>query len=246
MRWMLIVVMLVGCSDGNPSEEIRARAAELSSGFAKRTDVIVSKQDQTLTALAAIKSQVETLNGSILETRQAVGTMEAKLVVPQPQVKEVIKSALEPQENEGKESQPAILAASPPAVRLQFFTQENCGPCKPQSRNAQAAADELGINLETFHWEQHQDAFDVAGVDRTPHTLIVIDDQIRVRFAGIVSASTIVARVNEELGKAMTGVHATGAIFPVQAAAEIGGARFTVRSFSFWQGHNRRARVKVR
>jgi len=120
MRWMLIIAVLVGCDPCScePSADIKARAAELSSGFKKNTDVIVSKQDETLNALAAIKSQVEDVHASLVETRQAVGTMEAKLVVPQPQVKEVIKSALEPQEQTRPNlSQRIKPVASAPAVR---------------------------------------------------------------------------------------------------------------------------------
>ncbi len=111
MRWILIVAMLVGCDPCScePSAEIKARAAELSSGFKKNTDVIVSKQDESLvilksntTALAAIKGQIEAL----------------KVESETPKVEEVIKSAVELQEvaqaNPSQSSQPV---ASPPAVR---------------------------------------------------------------------------------------------------------------------------------
>jgi hypothetical protein len=103
--------MLVGCDPCScePSAEIKARAAELSSGFKKNTDVIVSKQDESLvilksntTALAAIKGQIEAL----------------KVESETPKVEEVIKSAVELQEvaqaNPSQSSQPV---ASPPAVR---------------------------------------------------------------------------------------------------------------------------------
>lgn len=98
---------------------------ELKNSLRITGEEVVAKQDESIvilkentTALAAIKSQVESLNSSILETRQAVGTMEAKLIVPKPQREEVIKSALEPQEaakaNPSQITQPV---ASPPAVR---------------------------------------------------------------------------------------------------------------------------------
>jgi hypothetical protein len=98
---------------------------ELKSSLRITGEEIVVKQDESLvilrentTALAAIKSQVESLSGSILETRQAVGTMQAKLIVPKPQREEVIKSAREPQEpTRPNLSQPVKPVASAPAVR---------------------------------------------------------------------------------------------------------------------------------
>jgi hypothetical protein len=108
---MLIVAMLVGCDPCScePSADIKARAAELSSGFKKNTDVIVSKQDESLvilksntTALAAIKGQIEAL----------------KVESETPKVEEVIKSAVESQEvAKANQSQPSKPVASPPAVR---------------------------------------------------------------------------------------------------------------------------------
>lgn len=117
MRWMLIVVMLAGCDPCScePTADIRARAAELSSGYRKTANVIISKQEETLTALAAIKGQVESLAS---ETREATDTLKASLVKSEPQREEVIKSALEPQEatrpNPSQSSQPVALS---PVVR---------------------------------------------------------------------------------------------------------------------------------
>ena len=100
---------------------------ELKNSLRITGEEVVAKQDESLVilkentnALAAIKSQVESLSGSVLETRQAVGTMNASLVKTEAvNAKEVIKSAVEPQEvakaNPSQSSQPV---ASPPAVRL--------------------------------------------------------------------------------------------------------------------------------
>jgi thiol-disulfide isomerase/thioredoxin len=243
-KLICVLLLMAGCGE---STELTA----MKAAFETASETVTAKQDESLTilrenttALAAIKSQVESLTA---ETREATDTLKASLTAPKPKGEEVIKSAIEPQEaakaNPSQSHQPV---ASPPAVRLQFFTQENCGPCKPQSRNAQAAADELGIRLEVFHWETDAEAFDQAGVDSTPRTIIVIDDKIRARLVGIVPASIIVARVNEELGKAMTGAPATGAIFPVQAANTVTSSRPSFRSVSFWKGHNRGPRITTR
>jgi hypothetical protein len=120
MRWILIVAVLVGCDPCScePSADIKARAAELSSGFKKNTDVIVSKQDETLNALAAIKSQVEDVQASLVETRQAVGTMEASMKAPALNMLGGDPAALEPQEpTRPNLSQPIKPVASAPAVR---------------------------------------------------------------------------------------------------------------------------------
>jgi hypothetical protein len=115
---MLIVAMLVGCSDGNPSAEIRARAAELSSGYKQQAQVIVAKQDQALATLTEVHGRVGDLLLAADDTKQRLESLEASLVKSEPQREEVIKSAVEPQEvakaNPSQSSQPV---ASPPAVR---------------------------------------------------------------------------------------------------------------------------------
>lgn len=258
MRYRICVLLLCGCGGTagftNISSSPRKGVVDKTPQFTVTVqEQILTKQDESIvilrentTALAAIKSQVEDVQSSLVETRQAVGTMEASMKAPALNMLGGDPAALEPQEVEGKESQPAILAASSPAVRLQYFTQAKCSDCKIQQPKAQAAADELKIPLEVFDLKKHDEAFTAAGITFTPSTLIVINDKIRVRFVGVVSASTIVARVNEELGKAMTSAPLTGAIFPVQAANTVASSRFTFRSVSWWQGHNRGQRVKTR
>jgi hypothetical protein len=119
----ILLVFATGCCMGcglTDNPDMR----ELKTSLRITGEEVVAKQDESIvilkentTALAAIKSQVESLNSSILETRQAVGTMEAKLVVPQPQVKEVIKSALEPQKDAKGSNNTSPSVASPSAVR---------------------------------------------------------------------------------------------------------------------------------
>jgi hypothetical protein len=98
---------------------------ELKNSLRITGEEVVAKQDESLVilksntnALAAIKSQVESLSGSVLETRQAVGTMNASLVKTEAvNAKEVIKSA-EPQEApRANLSHPIIPVAPSPAVR---------------------------------------------------------------------------------------------------------------------------------
>jgi hypothetical protein len=69
------VLTMLGCT-GSPSAEIKARAAELSSGFRQHAETLAAKQNESLTilrentnALAAIKSQVEAVKTAI-ETQE--------------------------------------------------------------------------------------------------------------------------------------------------------------------------------
>jgi hypothetical protein len=125
--------------------------------------------------------------------------MEATLSSPKPNSQEVIKSALEPQETERDSRNTPSIPVSAPAVRLQFYTQDRFRDCTIQQPRAEAAAQELGISLEVFDLKEHDDAFTQAKITVTPTTVIVINDTIRVRFIGVVSASSIVERVRSEL-----------------------------------------------
>jgi hypothetical protein len=127
MRYFICVMLLCGCA----GEQFQVETVT-PDAFTVTVQSIETRQDQTLTALAAIKSQVESLNGSILETRQAVGTMEASLVKSEPQQLGGDPAALEPQEPaQANQSQPAIPVASAPAVRL-FVSDAPfyCPPCE--------------------------------------------------------------------------------------------------------------------
>lgn len=96
---------------------------ELKNSLRITGEEVVARQDESIvilrentTALAAIKSQVESLTA---ETREVTDTLKASLVKPQTlRNEDVIKSALEPQEaakaNQSQSHQPV---ASPPAVR---------------------------------------------------------------------------------------------------------------------------------
>jgi hypothetical protein len=131
---------------------------------------VVAKQDESLvilkentTALAAIKGQVESLSGSVLETRQAVGTMNASLVKTEAvNAKEVIKSAVEPQEvakaNPSQSSQPV---ASPPAVRssgplkLSWNVEGNWKPSILET--AKHLREDHGVNVNGLNHQQLHD-----------------------------------------------------------------------------------------
>ena len=132
MRSLLIVAVLVGCSDGNPTQEIKERAAELSSGYKQQSKVIVAKQDQTLATLTEVHGRVGDLLLAADDTKQRLESMEASLVDSKSVRNEDDQaSALEPQEDQRANlSHPSIPVASPPAVRLFVSTIESCQPCR--------------------------------------------------------------------------------------------------------------------
>lgn len=120
----IFLLLIGGCCCGCASaSELNA----LKSSLRITGETIEIKQDESLvilkentTALAAIKSQVESLEGSLLETQKTVGTLEATLVKSEtPKVEEVIKSALDPQKTpQANGSQPSKPVASSSGGRL--------------------------------------------------------------------------------------------------------------------------------
>ena len=114
MRWILIVAVLAGCDPCScePSEDIKARAAELSSGFKTQA---AEHHEKTIAAIESTRQEIVSQNEQIIDTLKIV---EAKLIVPTPKSEEVIQSALEPQEvAKANQSQPSKPVASPSAVR---------------------------------------------------------------------------------------------------------------------------------
>lgn len=120
MRYLICVLLLCGCGG---KIEVGTKPAEFTVTVQEQ---ILTKQDESIvilrentTALAAIKSQVESLSGNLLETRRAVGTMEASLSSADLNRKDGDPAATEPQEaTRPNPSQPLKPVGSPPAVRL--------------------------------------------------------------------------------------------------------------------------------
>jgi len=118
MRYTLLICLLVGCGLTDDPD-----MRELKNSLRITGEEVTAKQDESIvilrentTALAAIKSQVESLAS---ETREATDTLKASLINSNPNGKESDpESALEPQETaQANPSQPLKPVASPPAVR---------------------------------------------------------------------------------------------------------------------------------
>jgi len=118
MRYFICAMLLCGCA----GEQFQVETVT-PDAFTVTVQSVAAKQDESLTilrenttALAAIKSQVESLAS---ETREAADTLKASLSSTNPNGKESDpESALEPQEAaQANQSQPAIPVALAPAVR---------------------------------------------------------------------------------------------------------------------------------
>lgn len=107
MRSILLIFVSGCCFGCSQSGEIAALKASLRTSeetIVAASSATLTKQDEAIgilrentAALSAIKTKVESLEGSLQETRQTVGTLEASLIVPKStQGKEVITSDVEP------------------------------------------------------------------------------------------------------------------------------------------------------
>jgi hypothetical protein len=233
MRYLLIVAVLVGCDPCScePSAEIKARAAELSSGFKSQA---AENHSKTIAVIESTRQEIVSQNEQIIDTLKIV---EASLVKSNPNGKESDPaSATEPQELEGKESQPAILAASSPAVRL-FVTHApfHCPPCE---------------RLKTAVANGEFDGFEVVDGDSfsglRSYPAIRFETPTTTTGWGVVygyDSNTITTLRALTQG---TSAPTTGAIFPLQTANTVTSSRSSFRSVSRWLGFNRGSRVTTR
>jgi hypothetical protein len=112
-----LLFALIGCNQ-EPSAAIKARAAELSSGYQKQADRIEIKQDESLLTLREVKSRVGDLLLAADDTKQRLESLEASLVKSEPQQLGGDPAAREPQEPARPNlSQTVKPVASAPAVR---------------------------------------------------------------------------------------------------------------------------------
>jgi hypothetical protein len=155
--FLIGLCLLVGCSE-DPTAWQQAMRETSEEVVAKQDESIVILKSNT-TALAAIKSQVESLSA---ETREATDTLKASLVKTEAvNAKEVIKSA-EPQEvAKANQSQPSKPVASPPAVRssgplkLSWNIEGNWQPSILET--AKHLREDHGVNVNDLNHQQLHD-----------------------------------------------------------------------------------------
>jgi hypothetical protein len=230
---MLLIAVLAGCDpcSCDPTEDIKARAAELSSGFKSQA---AEHHSKTIAAIDSTRQEIVSQNEQIIDTLKIV---EAKLIVPKPQREEVIKSAVELQENpRANPAQSIIPVALSPAVRL-FITHApfHCPPCERLKR---------AVTNGEFDGFEVVDGDHFSGLRSYP--AIRFETPTTTTGWGALygydnnTISTLRALTQG------TSAPVTGAIFPVQAANQVGSSRSAFRSFSRWIGFNRGSRVKTR
>jgi hypothetical protein len=210
---------LLGCSDA-PSADIKARAAELSSGFKKHAELIGAKQDEALTILreqstvmAAIKAKVDAIP-----------------VVFESERKEVIQSIDEPQETEREPQHTPSILVSAPAVRLHVtYADFHCPPCE-RLREAVGRGDFAGfevIESESF-----------AGQKSYPATRYQNrDGQWKVRYGYDALLPQWIRNDVEATNRFVShgvntsgGAPLTGAMFPSYRTSAVASQRVSVRS----------------
>ena len=225
MRYLICVLLLCGCDD---------TANQKPAEFTVTVQQAAERHSKTIAAIDSTRQEIVSQNEQIIDTLKIV---EAKLIVPKPQREEVIKSALEPQENpRANPAQTTTPVASPPAVRL-FVSHApfHCPPCERLER---------AVTNGEFDGFEVVDGGDFSGLRSYP--AIRFETPTTATGWGVVygyDSNTILTLRALTRG---TSAPVTGAIFPLQTAAEIGSSRSSFRSFSRWLGFNRGSRVKTR
>jgi hypothetical protein len=228
--------MLAGCSE-EPTAWQQALRETGEEVVAKQDESIVILKENTkaLVSISATSQGIVSQNEQIIDTLKIV---EASLVKTEAvNAKEVIKSAVEPQEaTRANLSQPIIPVALSPAVRL-FVTHApfHCPPCERLKR---------AVTNGEFDGFEVVDGGDFSGLRSYP--AIRFETPTTATGWGVLygyDSNTILTLRALTQG---TSAPVTGAIFPLQTAAEIGSSRSSFRSFSRWLGFNRGSRVKTR
>ena len=234
MRWILIVAMLVGCDPCScePSADIKTRAAELSSGFKSQA---AEHHEKTIAAIDSTRQEIVSQNEQIIDTLKI---MEASLVDSKSVRKEDDQqSAVEPQEpTRPSPSQSSQPVASAPAVRL--FVTHAPFACPPCERLKRAVANGEFDGFEVV------DGDSFAGLRSYP--AIRFETPTTATGWGVLygyDSNTIPTLRALTQG---TSAPTTGAIFPLQTAAQVGSPRFAFRSFSRWIGFGVRSRTSAR
>jgi hypothetical protein len=115
MRWSLIALLLLGCGDSGELAALKSSLANAQESIVETQATQIDKTDEAIgilrdntTALAAIKSQIDSLEASIVSSKHEPG----KDVDP--------ASALEsPQAKDANDSQPStMIVAEPAGIRL--------------------------------------------------------------------------------------------------------------------------------
>lgn len=197
---VVVCIMLSGCESA-PKVDTKDFLQSLDSLEAQNaiySESIIGKQDEALTALAAIKSQVAGLNHAVQETRRVVETKQAG-DMPASQEAVVVDDESEP--GSGKEVIQQSTSASSSdtvaddGVRFEMWTAAWCGPCRPQKEVVVAVSKEIGVPVTYYDWDVYKEFADASKVDALPTLNVVRRGKAWRRLQGPRSAAEIRAAV---------------------------------------------------
>ena len=160
---VIALLMLAGCKCEDSAVDTSAFLAGLDSTQAANkiyAESIIANQEEHTTALAAIKSQVESLGGELLETRRAVGTMEASLSSADLNRKDGDPKT-SPPESPAKANTPtgpikvAMPGTSSSAVKMSWNIDGNWNPTIIETANH--LRDDHGVNIDGMTHQQLHD-----------------------------------------------------------------------------------------
>jgi len=183
MRYLsLIALLLVGCNqvDNCRLESFRSMLSETGVKLTEAQSASVVILHENTAALQKIADSVDSIAQDTKQTKEVVesiASQEAVQVESETDCgKEVISSVSTP--SEVKET-PAS-----GGVRLQFWSTASCIYCPAAKKTAQAAADELGIELEPIDGDKCKDQMEKCKVSRFPTLCIVYKGMTRKWLVG--------------------------------------------------------------
>lgn len=199
---VVVFIMLAGCESAS-KVDTKDFLQSLDSLEAQNTiysESIIGKQDEALTALAAIKSQVAGLNNAVQETRRVV---ETKQEGDMPASTEAVVVDDESDPGSGKEviQQSTSTSSSDTVadddVHFEVWTATWCGPCRIQKPVTEAVAKALGMQVTYYDWDAYKEFADASKVSELPTLNVVRRGKARRQLVGQRSAAEIRAAVAE-------------------------------------------------
>ena len=197
MRYLsLIAVLLVGCSqsDSNRLESFRSMLSETGVKLTEAQSASVVLLHENTAALQKIADSVDSIAADTKDTKEAVEAIASQEAVQ-----------VESETANGKEVISSVPGTAPEkqvspdsgAVRLQLWTATWCVFCHAAKETAEAAAKELGIELELFDVDAYHSQMKKCKVSSAPTLCIVYQGMTRRWLVGKHSKQQILDAVAE-------------------------------------------------
>lgn len=200
---VVVFIMLAGCESASQvdTKDFLQSLDSIEAQNAIYSESIIGKQDEALTALAAIKSQVSGLNDAVQETRRVV---ETKQVGDMPAYTEAVVVDDESEPGSGKEVIQQSTSASSSAtvsdddVRFEMWTATWCGPCRLTKPRVRAIAKEFGMREpRMLEWDEYKTDPVAVYIHDLPTINVLRRGKSRVTLVGEQTAEAIRAAVQQ-------------------------------------------------